>query len=255
MMIGIYEEQVNQIPYLHIVKSENYNIELPTIIYFHGFTSAKEQNLPIAYMLAQKGFRVLLPESLYHGERSNGLTDKQLQMSFWNIVIQNVQDLEELRSVLLENNWLLEDKLGIAGTSMGGITTSAALAKYNWVRAAAIMMGSPKITDYANALIGNFKKYGELPISDNQLQQLLTEIEAMDLSRHVNTLDQRPVMFWHGDKDPVVPFEHSFLFYQEVKDTYLDQQNIKFIKEPGVGHKVSLNGYQEATKWFEKHLL
>jgi len=254
-MIGIYREELKKIPCLHVVEGSKYEESLPTIIYFHGFSSAKEQNLPIAYMLAEKGFRVLLPESLYHGERDSGLSDTQKQVAFWNIVIQNVQELAQLREVLLDKGWLLNDQLGVAGTSMGGITTTAALTKYEWVSAAAVMMGTPKITEYAKALIGNFKKHQELPITEEQLNQIFAQLEQLDLSIHSDQLNQRPVMFWHGDKDPVVPFVHSYDFYQEVEQSYNNKENIQFIREVGRDHKVSIYGMQEATKWFAKHLL
>jgi fermentation-respiration switch protein FrsA (DUF1100 family) len=70
-------------PHLHIVNKSEQQRKLPFIIFNHGFTSAKEHNLHYAYLLAEKGFRVILPEAIYHGERGQGLTEKNLYSHFW----------------------------------------------------------------------------------------------------------------------------------------------------------------------------
>ncbi|HLQ71272.1 MAG TPA: esterase, partial [Bacillota bacterium] len=62
-MIGIYKENVKTIPALVVVDSTKTTEALPILTYFHGFTSAKEHNLPLAFLMAEKGFRVILPDS------------------------------------------------------------------------------------------------------------------------------------------------------------------------------------------------
>lgn len=58
-MIQIENQTVSGIPFLHIVKEENRHRAVPLVIFIHGFTSAKEHNLHIAYLLAEKGFRAV----------------------------------------------------------------------------------------------------------------------------------------------------------------------------------------------------
>src|SRR5699024_7458494 len=109
--------------------------------------------------------------------------------------------LNELYKLLLEQGLLLDGRIGIAGTSMGGITTSAALVQYPWIRTAAILMGTPKITAYAKTLVKNLKQEGKMPITDAVINNLYQDLETMDLSMHPEQLDNRPLLFWHGDKD------------------------------------------------------
>ncbi|CEI84566.1 MULTISPECIES: esterase [Oceanobacillus] len=254
-MIGIYQEPIEGIPCLHVVDQKYAGGERPTVIYYHGFTSAKEQNLPIAYMLAEKGFRVLLPEALHHGERNSGLSDDKRQLAFFEIVLKNIRELDIIRKYLLENKLLKENALGVAGTSMGGITTSAALVKYSWVNAAAVMMGTPKLQAYAHQLLQYAEKNGKTPFTQEDLDDLFEQLAELDLSAHVESLHERPLMFWHGENDKVVPYEQSHSFYQTVKQAYKKKDHLQFIGEKGREHKVSVPAMHHAAEWFERHLL
>ncbi|QKY68582.1 prolyl oligopeptidase family serine peptidase [Lentibacillus sp. CBA3610] len=253
-MIGVFHKTIASVPCLVIADHAKENDTLPTITYFHGFTSAKEHNLPLAYLLAEEGYRVILPDSMLHGEREQEISSKKRQISFWDIVIQNVRELKDIREELDSEKLVLNDRFGIAGTSMGGITTAAALTQYPWIKTAGILMGSPKITTYAKTLVDSFKKMGDLPVADDEIEYLYVRLEQYDLSKQGDKLNERPVLFWHGEDDPVVPFDHSYTFYEDVKQHYTDQGNIRFIKEAHRDHKVSRYAILETVKWFKQHL-
>lgn len=252
-MIGIIKEKLGGIPSLVVVDSEKQKEALPVVVFFHGFTSAKEHNLPIAFLLAEKGFRVVLPDSELHGEREHNASALKKQVSFWDIVLQNVKEAEKIKIALDEDDLILDERIGVAGTSMGGITTSAALTQYEWIKTAVILMGSPKITAFAKTLVESFKNE-DLPVTDEQIEALYGELERCDLSRQPEKLNQRPLLFWHGQKDSVVPFDHSYTFYDSVKDNYKNSKDIRFIKEKNTDHKVTRNAVLELVKWFEKYL-
>ncbi|MFA1818967.1 esterase [Virgibacillus oceani] len=253
-MIGIFEQQLNEIPVLHVVETTKEKESLPTVVYFHGFTSAKEHNLPIAYLLADKGYRVILPDSQYHGVREMEVSKEKKQVSFWNIVMNNVNELERIKKELDEKELILNDRFGIAGTSMGGITTSAALATYPWIKTAAILMGSPKITTYAKTLVDSFRKAGNLPVTEEMIEELYEKLQQYDLSLQPEKLDNRPLLFWHGENDAVVPFDHSYTFYEDIARLYQNKEHIHFVKESYQDHKVSRHAIQETVHWFQKHL-
>src|SRR5690625_1902546 len=92
-MIGILQKRIENIPCLIIEQTEKSKQPLPLIVYFHGFTSAKEHSLPLAYLLAESGYRVVLPDSHLHGEREGQITSIERQLAFWDIVMKNVQEL------------------------------------------------------------------------------------------------------------------------------------------------------------------
>ena len=254
-MIGISKQKLGDIPSLVVVDIDKKTEALPVVVYFHGFTSAKEHNLTIAYLLAEEGYRVVLPDSELHGEREHDNTSElKKQISFWDIVLKNVKELDEIKRALDKAGMILNGRIGVAGTSMGGITTSAALSQYDWIKTAAILMGSPKITTFAKTLVESFKKLGDLPVTDEQIEALYDELERCDLSLQPEKLNQRPLLFWHGQNDSVVPFDHSYTFYDEVKRDYENKEAIRFIKEKNRDHKVSRVAILETVKWFVKYL-
>lgn len=253
-MIGIYNKQIQSIPVLEVVDQVKQNETLPLFIYSHGFTSAKEQNLPIAYLMAEAGFRVVLPDSKFHGERTVEITSKEMQISFWNIVMKNVAEIEVIKNAYESKRLILNHRIGVAGTSMGGITTSASLTMYPWIKVAGVLMGSPKITTYAKTLVNSFRKLGDLPITEDMIDQLYKQLEMYDLSKQMNRLNNRPLLFWHGANDAVVPFDHSYTFCDEARKYYKNPEELRFIQEEKSGHKVSRNAILETVKWFKKYL-
>lgn len=253
-MIGIQKEELSSIPVLTVVDSAYKGRPLPVVTYFHGFTSAKEHNLPIAYLLAEKGFRVVLPDSKLHGEREQAVGMKEMQLAFWDIILKNIEELGTIKKGLDEKGLILNDQFAVAGTSMGGITTASALTVYPWIKAAAVLMGSPKLTDFARALIDSFKQQNELPVTDEKIEALYKELETYDLSRQPEKLNDRPVLFWHGENDPVVPHHHSYSFYHETINLYENQEAFQMISEPGRDHKVSRSAILNTVDWFEKFL-
>ncbi|SFL37060.1 hypothetical protein SAMN04487943_101214 [Gracilibacillus orientalis] len=254
-MIAINKEYWNEIPLLHVVDQENKEKPLPTLTYIHGFTSAKEHNLPLAYLLAEKGYRVLLPDSMLHGDRATEISDVDRELRFFDIVKENLDDIESIYQELVAKQLLEGNRFGLAGTSMGGITTAAALTQFSWVKTAGVLMGSPKITAYAEQLIGYMKaQQQELPISDDQLNLLINELKEIDLSFQIEKLFGRPLFFWHGEEDSVVPFDHAYSFYEEAIEHYKNPENIRFLKEMGRGHKVSRFAILEFVKWLEYQL-
>src|SRR5699024_6387741 len=137
-MIGISKETIQSIPCLIVSDDQHGGAPLPTVVYLHGFMSAKEDNLPLAYLLAEKDYRVILPDSKYHCERACKNATFKRHISFWDIVMKNVDELQEIKSALDDHQLIQGDRFGVAGTSMGGITSSAALTQYPWIKAAAI---------------------------------------------------------------------------------------------------------------------
>jgi uncharacterized protein len=252
-MIGIYKEKIAGVPSLIVVDEAHENKPLPTVFYFHGITSAKEHNLTQGFLLAEKGFRVVLPDSIYHGERE--VADiKEVTYYLFQIVLQNVKELKDMKEDLENRGLILEGRVGVAGTSMGGITTASALSQYPWIKTAAILMGSPKLTTFARELVDVYARTGKLPLTSDEINQLYDTLTLYDLSLQAERLSDRPLLFWHGDSDPVVPFDHSHSFYEYAKKIYLNPNHLRFIREKDRGHKVSRYAILETVKWFVQHL-
>ncbi|WP_347177916.1 prolyl oligopeptidase family serine peptidase [Sporosarcina thermotolerans] len=205
----------SNIPLLHIVDETLEDSNIPAVIFLHGFTSAKEHNLHYAYNIAKKGLRVILPEAHLHGVRDEGLDEVQLSLRFWEIVLTSIEEMGILHRELIEKG---VHKIGMGGTSMGGITTLGCMTAYPWIDAATVMMGAPGYVELAKAQIAQFENRGfKLPISDEERKSLLETLAIFDMTKHRQKLNKRPVFFWHGEQDTTVPFEPTFNFFNAAK--------------------------------------
>lgn len=256
IMLVINKEQVHDIPVLHIVKQIDYSNSLPLVIFLHGFSSSKEKNLHFAYLLAEKGFRVALPEALFHGERQKFKSDKDLNIRFWDIVLNTIEEMNAVKVYFEEKGLIDGDRIGLAGTSMGGIVTLGALTQYEWIKAAVSLMGMPSYEEYANWQMDQMERFGvTMHLSKEEKEDILSKLRPFDLSQYPSKLQNRPILFWHGKKDPVVPMMPTYEFYEKIKMNYLgNPDRLQFIADNEAGHTVSRAGELKTVEWFEKYL-
>ena len=203
-MIQVEKVYVEHIPMLIVGKQDMNNVPIPGFIFLHGFTSAKEHNLHYAYLLAEKGYRVFLPEAYLHGDREDAGTKKELSNSFWKIVITSIKELHMIKKYITEHGLAIHDCIGVGGTSMGAITTLGALTQYDWIRVGVSMMGNPAYKEFAEHQLNEFEKQGiDLGFTEEEKLKVLSNLEELDLSLQPEKLKDRPLFFWHGEKDPV----------------------------------------------------
>lgn len=240
-MISIERLNISDIPTLQVVSGSLAHDPLPTVIYYHGFNGEKESSLTIAYKMAEKGIRVILPDAPLHGER--GTSDEPVEhgRTFWHIVLQTLEELASIRTYLLEKSFVLDEKIGLGGTSMGGMITYAALRKYNWIQTVAVLMGTPYLTERAVATAGNDK-------------QLLAKIERVDITKAIDALQERPLFIWHGELDAIVPVEDSRKFYDTLTNYYETEDDVQFIEEKERIHNISKLSIKKTAEWFDNQL-
>ncbi|WP_232718624.1 esterase [Bacillus sp. FJAT-45037] len=250
-VITVKNETYSSIPVLHVVRADqNHNNKLPTIFFLHGFTSAKEHNLPIAYMLADKGFRVIMPDALHHGEREVEVSGNERNLLFWTIVQQSIKELNEIKEELFARSVIDLSSIGVSGTSMGAITTYGALTQYEWIDSAAAFMGTAYHEMFAKEQLSMLERQGH-PIAKETKEELLADISQFDFSTQLEILSNRPLFIWHGEQDQVVPFHYSeSLFNQLQTNDQQEKQRITFIREEQAGHKVSRSAMLAAVEWY-----
>lgn len=246
MKITIRKRKLGTIPLLEVVPKDQRNKELPLIIYYHGWQSAKELNLTQARYLAREGFRVLLPDAANHGERKQPVS-KIPSLTFWQSIHTNLMEFGYIVSHFQKMK-LAGDQIAIGGTSMGGITTCALLTHHPEIKAAACVMGSPKPVAYRERIHKHATEANRFFPED--YQDLLNWIPNYDLSLHPEKIDGRPLLFWHGQLDRVVPYGDVVTFMDENKHL----PNIEFLDDDE-GHLVKTATMEKVTDFFVRHML
>jgi uncharacterized protein len=255
-VILVEKKRIQDIPVLHIAKQSQFSDRMPLIVFLHGFTSTKERNMHYAYLYAEKGFRVIMPEAKYHGTRSDGLSETELGFRFWEIVITSIEELSSIRTELVDEGLVDPSRIGVAGTSMGGITTLGAMAKYDWIKAGVSLMGNPSFEQFALWQLNEMEKRNvNINLSKEEISELLNQLKQYDLSQQPEKLNKRPLLFWHGRMDPVVPYESAYHFYEQTRKNYVGTKGmLEFITDEHAGHNVSNAGVEASAEWFAKHI-
>lgn len=255
-MIVIKNERIESIPLLHVVNQRLDTEKLPLVFFIHGITSAKENNLHYAYLLAEKGFRVVMPDALYHGQREIVKNGQDLYIHFWDIVLTTIHELQKIKNHFLKKKLVDPDKIGVAGTSMGAIATLGALTQYEWIKAAVSLMGLANYGEFSLWQLEQIKKQGlKLEFTNDQIERQLSVLSEYDLSLQQQKLNNRPLLFWHAKNDNVVPYSFAYPFYQNIKENYVDNpEKVQFITDEYSGHKVSKAGVNAAVDWFSEFL-
>jgi fermentation-respiration switch protein FrsA (DUF1100 family) len=251
----VQDDMWKAIPLLHVY-DDSMDEHSPVVIFLHGFQSAKEHNLHYAYQLVQKGVRVIMPDALLHGVRTENFSTTQMNMHFWKIVLKSINEVNTIYEELQVRGYAKSEKIGVAGTSMGGIVTSGCLKEYDWIQAAAICMGAPGYVDLANWQVEQFEIAGvNLPFGEAQKEEILKHLAKYDITNTPTRFNQRPVLFWHGHKDDTVPFENTYHFYKELRSNYEQApDHLKFIESLTSGHKVPRSGVLAVTSFLSQHL-
>lgn len=249
-MVEMYEENIEGIQVIHAVPAGQYQQQLPTIFFYHGFLSSKEIYSYFGYTLAKAGFRVILPDALMHGARAESDQAKCVA-HFWHILQNNVEELAVLKDVFVGRGLADPARLGVGGVSMGGMTTMAALVKFPWVKVAANLMGSGYFSRLSHHLF-------PACTAGDSAQREVFEREAapllsLDITGKAALIADKPLFVWHGEQDDVVPFGESLRLQQELAGSGADS-HLTFISESEAKHKVTVHALAEATAFFAQKL-
>lgn len=252
-MVIVKKENIQNIPILHVVKHESVDAKLPFIVFIHGISSIKERNVQYAYMLAEQGYRVILPDVLYHGERYE---EKNVNAEFWKVVLTTIHEIKVLKEHFDEQGLIDDGRIGLAGTSMGAIITLGAMSRYDWINTAVSLMGNPAYIDFAKFQLQVMEQHNiKISLTNEQIEEQLNMLKEYDATNDLSKWDHRPLLFWHGKRDTTVPYEGAYRFYEQLKPAY-EQKGIplSFILDEQAGHVVPNKGAVETVNWFVKYL-
>lgn len=249
-MIEVNTETFANIECLHACPAGKRNEPLPTVLFYHGYTSSKEVYSYFAVALAQAGFRAILPDADMHGARYNGDSERRL-MHFWEILRSNIDELPGIERALRERKLIDGARLAVAGASMGGMTALGAMARYPQLRSAASMMGSGYFSQLSSTLFPPL--VARTPDERQALAERLAPLDEYEVSHQLAKIADRPLLVWHGDADEVVPVAESVRLEKALRESGQDS-NLTFLIEKGIGHRITPPALTAMTAFFTHHL-
>ena len=253
-MIQIDYREVSGVPYAEVVDASLKGQAIPIVVFYHGWTGSKDRVVTIGVELAKRGMRAILPDQLLHGDRGVRLIGGEI----WEIVANNIKELPIIKEEMRHRGLLDEAKFGVAGLSMGGISTYALFNQYPDITAAASLMGNADPASFAKWTISSIWMSAS---TKEQREALEAEIEknkpfldAMSLAKQSEHINDRPLFLWHGTADNKVPYELNKEFYESIKDEPY-AKNVEWYETPGEGHRVPPQIFEEVADFFQKVFL
>ncbi|MGB4609047.1 MAG: alpha/beta fold hydrolase [Saccharofermentanales bacterium] len=230
---------IDDIPVIEITPRKLQDQCVPLIVFYHGWTSNKVNGADFGEIIAKFGFRVVVPDCAYHGERNaNPLKMWDTHFLFLSIM-ETAAEFKKIINYYQMKDLIINDFYCAAGVSMGGLITNILIRKYPGIKAAGIFMASPQLQKFAEwisfvGLEDMFRAaqefYPGIALPDERLQlgiinkesdlilELLPELENFDLSLQPESIAGRPVFYWHAQPDPMMPYELTAEFYENIKD-------------------------------------
>ncbi|MTD27590.1 esterase [Erwinia sorbitola] len=249
-MIEVNTERFANIECLHACPAGQRHEPLPTVLFYHGYTSSKEVYSYFAVALAQAGFRAILPDADMHGSRYDGDSERRLT-HFWEILRSNIDEVAGIVQALREQTLIEGARLAVAGASMGGMTALGALARYPQLRSAACMMGSGYFSQLAHTLFPPL--VARTPDQRKVLAERLAPLDEYEVSHQLAKIANRPLLVWHGEADDVVPVAESVRLEKALRESGQDS-NLTYLTEKGIGHRITPPALTAMTAFFKHHL-
>ena len=240
-MICIQAITIGRIPALEIKLDAKDKKEPHYIVAYHGWTKSKDEDILMGIELVKKGFHLILPDAPHHGQYKDDRENID-PYDFPKILLQAVEDFKDIYEYIREKG---ESKphVSVCGISMGGIISSLLLAKYPYIQAAGILMGTSHPYSFIIDLIHQQSEAEKL-MTHPQIIKLLDRIKDLDLSMNLNVLGKRKVFIWHAKNDAIVPVKyhaHFINFLNSLDNPYA----YKILIDENSGHKVPFSIFSQ----------
>ncbi|MBM3073358.1 esterase [Lelliottia sp. RWM.1] len=239
-MIELETQRLGDHDILHAFPAGKGQQALPVVVFYHGFTSSKLVYSYFSVALALAGFRVVMPDAPEHGGRFNGNEQARLNR-FWQILQGSLIEFSGLRDALYQAGLVADNRLAVAGASMGGMTALGIMSRHPEVKCVASLMGSGYFTSLSRTLF------------PPQSQDDLTSLAEWEVTHALPSLANRPLFLWHGEADDVVPAAETFRLQQALQREGLDD-NLTCLWEAGVRHRITPTALDATIAFFRQHL-
>lgn len=250
---------IDEIPVIEMVQDGLDNKPAPLVIFYHGFSNTKDGMMTYGNEVAKKGFRVIMPDAKHHGERrAFGLDYNANGLVFFEAIKTNIEEFPKITHHFSSKDLIQDDFIGVAGMSMGGMTSSLLTRSNSNINATVILMGTPQQEVFNNWLINQYISQIEdsLPVNEyakTMYDQMTQFFQLHDLGQSREAIASRPILFWHSKQDPVVPYTFTEEFVQQVSQT--EEGKYVYLKlDDGGGHKVPYKEMARMAEFFSASL-
>jgi dienelactone hydrolase len=261
----------------------------PAVIVLHGTGGSKDTMKPWLNELARRGFVAVAIDARYHGDRAGGARGSAAYVGAitraWRSKTGETQehpfyydtcwDLWRTLDYLQTRDDVDPKRVGMLGTSMGGIETWLAGAADDRVAVAVPAIGVQSFRwsleneawqGRANTIKAAHEAaaedLGEPKVNSRVCRKLWGKVvpgilDDFDCPSMLRLFATRPLLILNGERDPNCPVGGARVAVAAAEAAYKDAgatDRLKVDVAEGVGHAVTPDQRREALDWFERWL-
>ncbi|MDO5716845.1 MAG: prolyl oligopeptidase family serine peptidase [Tissierellia bacterium] len=224
-------------------------IHTPTeaVVYYHGYSSSRNDSLFYGRLLASMGYLVLVYEQKGHGHRSHELklNFDAPDEKFWDVVISSITESPNLINYLVEKKGIHPQKIVFSGHSMGAMV------------AAGVFIKSPigKLVCYNGSL--DFRALNTYFCKnnhwdENKQAEVNQRIQYYSPADHISRLENRPILLVDGEDDRIVPCQFNVDVLQALRTYYKDKSLLQHLIIDHAGHALTLTALRVTGMFLER---
>lgn len=222
----------------------------PFLLHIHGGPAGVFRNSfsPQYHVWAGLGYVQLAPN--VRGSTSYG--DDFLRGNMYDIGDGDYEDLMSGVDLMIEQNWIDEEKMAVRGWSYGGILGGTTITKTDRFKAASLGAG---VFDWTSEYAMGFNHDVRLWYIGDEPWTNSEEYRKRSSATHAENVET-PTLFLHGNRDRVDTPQQSMIFFTYLKDIgKVDTRYIEFKRE-GHGFREPRNQRVrdvEEIRWIQKY--
>ncbi len=211
--------------------------EAPVVLYQHGYTGRKENELGSLLGLVERGYRVVATDARLHGERRPADFAERFEQDFGRHFVQVVTETAADVSVVLDE--LGVEEAGFIGISMGAFIAYQAMAREPRLTTLVPFIGSP----------------GWVPSVTERVEKLGAALRERCGQDPGNAGCLPALLIMNGEQDELVPPEGARLLAEALRPLYAGvPERLEFHLDPGLGHTVTEEMWRAGFDWISRFL-
>ncbi|MGD0167668.1 MAG: alpha/beta fold hydrolase [Gaiellaceae bacterium] len=225
----------------------------PLVLLSHGFTGCKENWTEQLDELAGKGCLAVAMDNRLHGERAGAGFASLMQsgkldlLNLRRVMAKTAADISALIDCFSGDSTVDSGRIAVAGVSMGGFVSFAALVNDPRIKVAVPIIASPYWSDIP----------GDTPVElGNEAQADLADYAGKnEPANRKQAIPPRALLMQIGAEDTHYDRARVERFYEELRMLYGDSaERVRLIVHPRIAHEFTAEMWANAVAWLETYL-
>ena len=225
----------------NLFEPEIHNMNGLTIILYHGWGTDTGSYSHFAEDIANNGFRVIVPEIIYHDTRNivdNHFNKEVIQNYFWKTIVESIEEFDEFNEEL----GIPLEQIILVGSSMGGFIANGIFASSKNLRGLVNINGSGSFL-LSERLFRKMDNRPDIPFEEELMLRKFNPVERKNC--------HSPVLLMHGDSDQTVPLDGQKDYFKHLTEVE-GRNDVDLLIYLNINHQVSSEMIKDLMVWLSQ---